>query len=109
MNFKRLDADELAGIGIWFETEEGTGNVADLIFRELEIRIGEEISSRMTKEPLEEFDSCEESEEGQKWLEINCPEYRQVVFRKIDEFEQEIVKHKHMIAGIIWEHFVRIC
>ena len=101
MNFNRLDADELAGIGIRFETEEETGAFADLILRELEIRIGEEISSRMTEEQLEEFDSCEGPEEGQKWLEINCPDYRQIVFRKREEFEQEIVRYKHMIAGII--------
>ena len=101
MNFNRLDADELAGIGIRFETEEETGAFADLILRELEIRIGEEISSRMTEEQLEEFDSCEGPEEEQKWLEKNCPDYRKIVFRKSDEFEQEIVRYKHMIAGII--------
>ena len=101
MDFNRLDAEELASIGIRFETEAETCAFADLILRELELRIGEEISSRLTEEQLDEFDSCEEPEEGRKWLEKNCLDYRKIVFRKKEEFEQEIVKYKHMIAGII--------
>lgn len=101
MDINRLDAEELASIGIRFETEAETRAFADLILRELEIRIGEEISSRLTEEQLEEFDSCDGPEEGRKWLEIYCPDYRQIVFRKKEEFEQEIVKYKHMIEGTI--------
>lgn len=101
MNFLQLDAEELAGIGIRFETEEETWAFADLIRGELEVRIGEEISSRATKEQLDEFDRCVGQEEGKRWLERYCPEYKKIVSNKTEEFEQEIIRYKNKIAGII--------
>lgn len=101
MNFQKLDPKELAGIGIRFETEEETWAFADLILKELEIRIGEEISSRATKEHLDEFDRCIGQEEGKRWLERYCPEYQEIVSNKMEEFEQEIIRYKDKIAGII--------
>lgn len=101
MNFLQLDTEELAGIGIRFETEEETWAFADLIRGELEVRIGEEISSRVTKEQLDEFDRCVGQEEGKRWLERYCPDYQEIVSNKTEEFEQEIIRYKDKIAGII--------
>ena len=101
MNFRQLNPKELAGIGIRFETAEETWAFADLIRRELEIRIGEEISSRTTKEQLDEFDRCVSQEEATRWLERHCPDYQEIVSNKTEEFEQEIIRYKDKIVGII--------
>ncbi len=101
MDFKRLDAKEFASIGIEFETEAETRAFADLIRKELEVRIGAAISEGLTKKQLDEFGRCNTWEESRRWLDVNRPDYRSIVMKKEEELENEIVKYKSKISGVL--------
>lgn len=103
MDFEKLDSRELASIGIRFETEEETRAFGELIREELEVRIGEVISSRSTPKQLEEFDHCATQAAEQRWLRKNCPDYRKIVMQKKEELENEIIRYKSKIAGVLPE------
>ncbi len=101
MDFERLDSKEFASIGIRFETEEETRAFAELIREELEVRIGEAISEGMTRKQLDEFDRCNTQEAAQRWLAANRPDYRSIVLKKREELENEIIKYRSKISGVL--------
>lgn len=101
MNFNCLDSKALASIGIRFRTAEETKAFADIILEELEVRIGEEISKRLTDRQLEAFDRCRGPVEARRWLDANCPEHRHITETKKEEFEQEIIKYRDQVPGVI--------
>lgn len=101
MNFEKLDAKELANIGIRFSTEEETRAFVKIIMYELEVRIGEEISRRVTEEQLQEFDRCSSQTEVTSWLTKNCPDHCSIVRATMDELEEEIIKYSDQIPGVI--------
>lgn len=57
---------------------------------ELEVRIGERIAKGLPEVKLNEFDMITDREEATKWLEINRPDYREIVERTIRELKDEI-------------------
>ena len=57
---------------------------------QLEIRIGERISKGLTEVQLNEFDQITDQVAAAKWLEINRPDYREIVARTIAEMKDEI-------------------
>ena len=99
MNIERLDSKELASIGIRLEAEEETQAFADFINEELEVRIGQEISKRLTDRQLDEFDRCKTTDSARIFLERNCPEFRSIVQQQKDDFENEIIRYKSVISG----------
>ena len=101
MNFEKLDARELASIGIRFSTEEETHAFVEIIMYELEVRIGEEISRHVSEEQLQEFDRCSSQTEITSWLTKNYPDYWLVVQAKMDELEKEILDYRDQIPGVI--------
>ena len=101
MDFERLDSKEFADIGIKFETEAEAQAFANLIREELEVRIGAAISEGMTKKQLDEFDRCNTQEAAQHWLAVNCPDYRSIVKKKKEELENEIIKYRSKISGVL--------
>ncbi len=103
MDFERLDSREFASIGIRFETEEETRAFGELIREELEVRIGKAISSQSTREQLAEFDKCTTRVAAQQWLRKNCPDYRKIVMQKREELENEIIRYKSKVAGVLPE------
>ena len=61
---------------------------------ELEIRIGERISRGLTEAQLLEFDKITDQVEAARWLEINRPDYREIVTRTIAEMKDEIRENR---------------
>ena len=62
----------------------------DYVQEELEIRIGKRIAKGLTETQLNEFDLITDENEAIKWLEINRPDYREIVSRTIEEMKNEI-------------------
>ena len=103
MNFEKLDAKELANVGIWFKTDDETNAFAEMLSEELEFRIGEDITRQVSEEQLEEYERCIGDEEVQRWLEKNCPDYPTIVAKKREELEKEIIEYKTIISGVLPE------
>lgn len=101
MKFEKFDKREFASIGIRFKTNRETAAFAEIIREELEVRIGEEISSRFSDRKLAEFDRCSTPEECSRWLRENCPDYRKIVEKKKREFEQELIEYRLKIPGLM--------
>ena len=101
MNFNQLNKKEFASIGICFKTDRETNAFAEIIKEELEVRIGEAISSRFSDEKLKEFDSCLTLEESPCWLRENCPDYIKIIEKKKREFERELIEFRSKIPGLV--------
>ncbi len=92
----------LASIGIRFTTKEETQAFAEIVQSELEIRIGTEIARRLSDEQLDEFDMYIDSYDAAgEWLEENCPDYRDIVDYEIERMEEELIRNRSMIPGVI--------
>ena len=78
--------------------EEEKEKFLDYLQEELEVRIGERISRGLTEVQLNQFDMIDNQAEATKWLEINRPDYRDIVNRTIEEMKAEIYanRHKHI-------------
>ena len=85
----------------WYSKAEAQGNErASTIFStielpepyqgELEVRIGEKLTERLTSEEVIEFDSITDAGSAAKWLGTHIPEYRKIVVEErrkmIDDF-----------------------
>ena len=77
--------------------EEEKEKFLDYLQEELEVRIGERISRGLTEVQLNQFDMIDNQAEATKWLEINRPDYRDIVNRTIEEMKAEIYANRHKL------------
>lgn len=96
-----MDFDEqfLQEMGLSAMPEDQKQAFLDYIQEELEIRIGERISKGLTEAQLNEFDMITDQTEATKWLELNRPDYREIVTRTIEEMKNEIRANRANIVG----------
>ena len=96
-----MDFDEqfLQEMGLSAMPEDQKQAFLDYIQEELEIRIGERISKGLTETQLNEFDMITDQAEATKWLELNRPDYREIVTRTIEEMKNEIRANRANIVG----------
>ena len=66
---------------------------------ELEVRIGERISDKLSEAELAEFDAIEDRAVATKWLEGHCPDYRAIVEQTIDEIKSEILANRNKLVA----------
>lgn len=71
----------------------------DYIQEELEVRIGERIAKGLTEVQLNQFDLITDQAEAARWLEINRPDYREIVTRTIEEMKEEIRANRNRLIG----------
>lgn len=86
----KFDENFLQEMGLSAMPEDQKQAFLDYIQEELEVRIGERISKGLTEVQLNEFDLITDQAEAAKWLEINRPDYREIVARTIEEMKDEI-------------------
>lgn len=101
IDFQHLDSTELHKVGFYFATEEETILFAEIIREELEIRIGDEVSSGLTEEQLSEFDNCISDFESKAWLELNYPDYPKIVQEQQLKMERELMEWWPFIPGVL--------
>lgn len=89
-NKMEFDEKFLQEMGLSAMPEDEKQRFLDYVQEELEVRIGERISKGLTEVQLNEFDLITDPAEATKWLEINRPDYREIVTRTINEMKEEI-------------------
>ena len=82
IDFSNLNKQKLSRIGIAFATPEETESFSKFVLEQLEIKIGESISSKLSEQLLQEFDLITDASESASWLEKHCPNYRWIVDRE---------------------------
>ncbi len=85
-----IDEAFLAEVGLAAMPEPKKQEFLNFVQEELEVRIGERIAKGLPEVKLNEFDMITDREEATKWLEINRPDYREIVERTIRELKDEI-------------------
>ena len=86
----KFDENFLQEMGLSAMPEDQKQAFLDYVQEELEVRIGERISKGLTEVQLNEFDLITDQAEAAKWLEVNHPDYREIVARTIEEMKDEI-------------------
>ena len=71
----------------------------DYVQEELEVRIGERISEGLSEVQLNQFDLIADQAEATKWLEVNRPDYRDIVANTIAEMKAEIRANRDRLIG----------
>lgn len=71
----------------------------DYVQEELEVRIGERISEGLSEVQLNQFDLIADQAEATKWLEVNRPDYRDIVANTIAEMKDEIRANRDRLIG----------
>ena len=94
-----FDEKFLQEMGLSAMPEAEKQKFLDYIQEELEVRIGERISRGLTETQLNEFDMITDTNEARKWLEINRPDYREIVNRTINEMKEEIRANRAKLVG----------
>ena len=94
-----FDEKFLQEMGLSAMPEDEKQRFLDYIQEELEVRIGERISRGLTEVQLNKFDMITDQSEAAKWLEVNRPDYREIVERTITEMKAEIRANRAKLVG----------
>ncbi|HWZ65511.1 MAG TPA: DUF5663 domain-containing protein [Patescibacteria group bacterium] len=97
----KLDDDFLASLGLAGMSTDDKKAFLQHIYEELELRVGVELSKGLTDQQLEEFGTIMDSgdqAESLKWLETNCPNYKDVVASELEKLKQEIISNKDQLV-----------
>lgn len=94
-----FDENFLQEMGLSSMPEEQKKAFLEYVEEELEVRIGERIAQGLTEVQLNQFDQITDQAEAAKWLEINRPDYRDIVNRTIDEMKEEIRANHDKLVG----------
>jgi hypothetical protein len=97
----KLDDDFLASLGLAGMPADDKKAFLQHIYEELELRVGTELSKSLTNEQLEEFGTIMDNgdqAESLRWLEVNCPNYKDVVANELEKLKQEITGYKDKLV-----------
>ena len=86
----QFDDKFLQEMGLSAMPEDQKQAFLNYVQEELEVRIGERISKGLTEVQLNQFDMISDPAEAAKWLEVNRPDFREIVTRTIEEMKDEI-------------------
>lgn len=92
-----IDENFLQEMGLSSMPEDQKRAFLEYVQGELEIRIGERIAKGLTEVQLNQFDMITDPAEAAKWLEVNRPDYREIVTRTIDEMKAEIRANRNRL------------
>lgn len=91
----QLDDDFLQQVSLGDMPQDEKGAFLQHIYKELETRLGVELSKDLTDEQLDNFGEVVKAgkeEEVKAWLDEHCPGYQKVVDAEIERLRQEIVQ-----------------
>lgn len=89
----------LAEMGLTAMPEAEKQDFLNYVQEELEVRIGERISKGLSAAKLNEFDQITDQVAAAEWLEINRPDYREIVARTIAEMKNEIRSNRDRLLS----------
>ncbi len=93
-----FNEDFLQEMGLQAMPEDQKKAFLDYVQEELEIRVGQRIAKGLTEVQLNEFDKITDPIEAAKWLEINRPDYREIVSRTIEDMKDEIRANRNKLV-----------
>ena len=99
-NSMEFNEQFLQEMGLSAMPEDEKQRFLDYIQEELEVRIGERIARGLTEVQLNQFDMITDPAEAAKWLEVNRPDYREIVTRTIEEMKEEIRANRSRLVGV---------
>lgn len=97
----KLDDDFLASLGLATMPPQEKKDFLQHIYDELEYRVGAELSKGLSDEQLEEFEELMEEDDQTRalhWLEVNCPNYKEVVAAELEKIKQEILANRDRLV-----------
>lgn len=66
---------------------------------ELEVRVGNAISQKLSRKQLQDFEELEEGSQTAAWLNINVPDFRKIVADVFQGFKKELISERASILG----------
>lgn len=89
--------DFLKEVGLSVMPDDEKQAFLEYVQEELEVRVGEEIADGLSVEKMKEFEAAKTSDETEKWLQENKPNYADIVKREIAELKDEIARNRDKI------------
>ena len=99
IDYKSIGEKELSLFGIAFDNPKETKMFADFVLEELEVHIGERISEGISPDKLKEFDLISDNNEAAKWLQVNRPDYRDIVAAEQKKMAWNLLKNRKKISN----------
>lgn len=97
-----FDNGFLQSVGLNDLPEDQKANFLQLLYEELEVRVGSRLSEGMDDKLLAEFVKLSDADDNVgalEWLEKNRPDYKQVVTEELEKLKQEVMQNKDKILG----------
>ncbi len=98
----QLDDSFLADLGLGNMSTDDKKAFNEHLYRELELRVGTELSKDLSDQQLKDFKKVIEKKDQQQalqWLEGNCPNYKAVVAAELEKLRQEVIANREEILG----------
>ncbi len=96
----RVDEDFMTEVGLAEMPTAEKQAFMDHAEEELEVRVGQKISSRLSDEQIDEFSRIQnDNSKTLSWLERNVPDFREIVMQVFQAFKQELTAEHQSILG----------
>lgn len=96
----RVDEDFMTEVGLAEMPTAEKQAFMDHAEEELEVRVGQKISSRLSDEQIDEFSRIQnDNSKTLSWLERNVPDFREIVMQVFQAFKQELTAERQSILG----------
>lgn len=98
----KMTVERLAELGIVFSQKETAVKFAEMMQAKFEIGVGKEISDGLTKEKIDELEKLLEDDGAvSEWLEINKPDYSDIIDKCLIDLQYELIKNRTRIKGVL--------
>ena len=96
----KIDENLLKDLGLASLPAEEQNQMLAQIYETLEMRVGMTLARQMSDEQLKEFEQFVDTDDEQgalKWLEVNFPDYKNVVHEELGKLKDEIKQSSQQI------------
>lgn len=95
----QVDEEFMAEVGLESMPEAEKRAFMEHAEEELEVRVGREISAQLTEIQLHEFERVADTPEATNWLEMNVPNFREIVLGVFQSFKTELMNERQEILA----------
>jgi Protein of unknown function (DUF5663) len=100
----KLDAAYLKRVGLGVLPPEEANLVLTHVYETLELRVGVELSRRMTNAQFAEFElyfDARDDDGAFKWIQTNFPDYREIVSKQLEIVTAELASAAPVMLALI--------
>lgn len=95
----RVDEDFMAEVGLTEMSAEEKAAFMNHAQEELEVRVGQVMSDKLSEEQLDEFSKIDDPQVAAGWLGERVPDFREIVAGIFEDFKKEIASERGDILG----------